>query len=202
MKETSQRVDSNLWPHVFCSGDRVTQIQVQGLGLKGPLPQNFNQLSMLYNLGFQRNHFNGKLPSFRGLSELQFAFLDYNKFDTIPADFFDGLTSIRILALNDNPFNATTGWSIPDKFVRTTARAEADMPSSSHPARLPTFHASAQEPWHALIAYDACVRLCLHAWAGYMDAPMFLESECALLRNAFGLQQVLLQSEENYPLKF
>ncbi|KAJ9696878.1 hypothetical protein PVL29_008879 [Vitis rotundifolia] len=184
MKETSQRVDSNLWPHVFCSGDRVTQIQVQGLGLKGPLPQNFNQLSMLYNLGFQRNHFNGKLPSFRGLSELQFAFLDYNKFDTIPADFFDGLTSIRILALNDNPFNATTGWSIPDKFVRTTASAEADMPSSSHPARLPTFHASAQEPW------------------GYMDAPMFLESECALLRNAFGLQQVLLQSEENYPLKF
>lgn len=95
-----------------------------------------------------------------------------------------------------------TGMGIPDKFVRTTASAEADVPSSSHPARLPTFHASAQGPWHAVIAYDACVRLCLHAWAGgCMDAPMFLESECALLRNAFGLQQVLLQSEEELLVK-
>uniref|UniRef100_F6I3J8 Uncharacterized protein n=1 Tax=Vitis vinifera TaxID=29760 RepID=F6I3J8_VITVI len=55
------------------------------------------------------NHFNGKLPSSRRLSELQFAFLDYNEVDTIPTGFFDGLTSIQILALNDNPFNATTG---------------------------------------------------------------------------------------------
>ncbi|KAJ0653400.1 hypothetical protein HanOQP8_Chr15g0583151 [Helianthus annuus] len=48
-----------------------------------------------------------------------------------------------------------------------------------------------------MIAYDACVRLCLHAWAkGCMEAPVFLENECALLRRAFGLQQVLLQPEE------
>ncbi|WJZ82842.1 hypothetical protein VitviT2T_002567 [Vitis vinifera] len=108
MKEMSQRVDSNLWPRVFCSGGRVTQIQVKGLGLKGPLPQNFTQLSMLCNSGFQMNHFNGKLPSSHRLSELQFAFLDYNEVDTISIGFFDGLTSIQILALNDNPFNATT----------------------------------------------------------------------------------------------
>ncbi|KAJ0695329.1 hypothetical protein HanOQP8_Chr10g0348411 [Helianthus annuus] len=51
-------------------------------------------------------------------------------------------------------------------------------------------------PWHSVIAYDACVRLCLHAWAkGCMEAPMFLENECALLRSTFDLQQVLLQSE-------
>ncbi|KAG8499306.1 hypothetical protein CXB51_005812 [Gossypium anomalum] len=52
-------------------------------------------------------------------------------------------------------------------------------------------------PWQAVIAYDACVRLCLHAWArGCMEAPMFLENECALLRDTFGLQQILLQPEE------
>nr|XP_043617097.1 uncharacterized protein LOC122588943 [Erigeron canadensis] len=69
--------------------------------------------------------------------------------------------------------------------------------SSSFPTRLPTFHASALGPWHGVIAYDACVRLCLHAWAkGCMEAPVFLENECALLRSTFGLQQVLLQSEE------
>ena len=109
MKEMSQRVESNLWPRVFCSGDRVTQIQVKGLGLKGPLPQNFNQLSMLCNLGFQMNHFNGKLSSSRRLSELQLTFFDYNKVDTTLVDFFDGLTSIRILAPDDNPFNGTIG---------------------------------------------------------------------------------------------
>ncbi|KAL6966733.1 hypothetical protein U1Q18_032524 [Sarracenia purpurea var. burkii] len=103
------------YPHVFCSKGRVTQIQVANLGLKGTLPQSFNQLTKLYNLGLQNNHFNGKLPKFSGLSELQFAYLDFNEFDTIPADFFHGLSSIRVLAMDHNPFNATNGWSIPDE---------------------------------------------------------------------------------------
>ncbi|KAL0338705.1 UNVERIFIED_CONTAM: Receptor-like kinase TMK4 [Sesamum angustifolium] len=42
------------WPHIYCSGNRVSQIQVRGLGLKGPLPENFNQLSMLSNIGLNR----------------------------------------------------------------------------------------------------------------------------------------------------
>ncbi|GKV09465.1 hypothetical protein SLEP1_g20962 [Rubroshorea leprosula] len=85
-----------------------------------------------------------------------------------------------------------------DEFIRAGAGEEAAAVSSgAPPARLPTLHASALGPWHAVIAYDACVRLCLHAWAGgCMEAPMFLENECAVLREAFGLQQVLLQSEE------
>ncbi|XVE95208.1 hypothetical protein REPUB_Repub02eG0076300 [Reevesia pubescens] len=87
-----------------------------------------------------------------------------------------------------------------DEFVRSGAGAEAS--SGAHPARVPTFHASALGPWHSVIAYDACVRLCLHAWArGCMEAPMFLENECALLRDTFGLQQVLLQSEEELMAK-
>ncbi|PQQ10519.1 uncharacterized protein Pyn_37378 [Prunus yedoensis var. nudiflora] len=81
------------------------------------------------------------------------------------------------------------------QFVRTTTSSEAAVPSC--PARLPTFYASALGSWHAVIAYDACVRLCLHAWAmECMEAPMFLENECALLRDSFSLRQVLLQSEE------
>ncbi|KAL0370221.1 UNVERIFIED_CONTAM: hypothetical protein Sangu_0340200 [Sesamum angustifolium] len=84
------------WPHVFCSNGRVTQIQVQGLGLEGPLPQNLNQLDKLYNVGFQRNKFTGKLPTFSGLSNLEFAFLDFNEFDAIPADFFHGLSNVRV----------------------------------------------------------------------------------------------------------
>ncbi|XP_010530236.1 PREDICTED: uncharacterized protein LOC104806846 [Tarenaya hassleriana] len=86
--------------------------------------------------------------------------------------------------------------------TRPSAASEASGPPDQHPARLPTFHASALGPWHAVISYDACVRLCLHAWAkGCMEAPMFLDNECCLLREAFGLQQVLLQSEEELLVK-
>ncbi|XP_027329204.1 uncharacterized protein LOC113845810 isoform X2 [Abrus precatorius] len=89
-----------------------------------------------------------------------------------------------------------------DQFVRTATGSEAAPSSNSHPPRLPTFHASALGPWHSVIAYDACVRLCLHAWAMQcMEAPMFLENECSLLRDAFGLRQVLLQSEDELMVK-
>ncbi|WOG94565.1 hypothetical protein DCAR_0313861 [Daucus carota subsp. sativus] len=104
-----------LWPHVFCADGRVTQIQVQNMGLKGPLPKNFNQLVKLQNLGLQRNKLNGTLPSFSGLSELEYAFLDFNEFGGIPSDFFHGLGSVRVLALDENPFNVSSGWSIPDE---------------------------------------------------------------------------------------
>ncbi|KAF2283904.1 hypothetical protein GH714_017082 [Hevea brasiliensis] len=91
-----------------------------------------------------------------------------------------------------------TGNGIPDPSERFAAGKEVNVPTSSLPARLPTFHASAQGPWCAVISYDACVRLCLHSWAKGCaeDAPYFLSDECASLRNSFGLQQVLLQSEE------
>ncbi|KAK9156851.1 hypothetical protein Scep_003425 [Stephania cephalantha] len=101
------------WPHVYCNGESVTQIQVQDVGLKGPLPQDFNGLSRLYNLGLQGNEFSGPLPTFKGLSELQYAYLGRNQFDTIPSDFFDGLTSLQVLSLDGNPLNKTTGWSLP-----------------------------------------------------------------------------------------
>lgn len=53
---------------------------------------------------------------------------------------------------------------------------------------------SGQTAWQTLIAYDACIRLCLHAWArGCTEAPMFLRDECLVLRSAFGLHKFLLQ---------
>ncbi|XVF69255.1 hypothetical protein PTKIN_Ptkin11bG0066400 [Pterospermum kingtungense] len=127
------------WPHVFCSGDRVSQIQVQNLGLKGPLPQNLNQLTKLYNLGLQKNQFNGKLPTFSGLSELEFAYLDNNEFDTIPAGFFDGLSSVRVLALDYNPFNKSTGWSIPKELANSDQLANLSLVNSNVVGPLPDF---------------------------------------------------------------
>ncbi|XP_024531111.1 uncharacterized protein LOC9632175 [Selaginella moellendorffii] len=53
---------------------------------------------------------------------------------------------------------------------------------------------SGHAAWQAIIAYEACIRLCLHAWSrGCAEAPEFLRDECILLRTSFGLQQLLLQ---------
>ncbi|KAK4801662.1 hypothetical protein SAY86_022149 [Trapa natans] len=85
---------------------------------------------------------------------------------------------------------------IKEHSSRNIAGQEAAT-TSLQPPRFPAFRASSLGPWHAVIAYDACVRLCLNAWTrGCTEAPIFLENECFLLRHAFGLQQVLLQSEE------
>ncbi|KAL7174615.1 hypothetical protein ACSBR2_033789 [Camellia fascicularis] len=127
------------WPHVFCSNGRVTQIQVANLGLNGALPQNFNQLTKLYNLGLQKNNFTGNLPTFSGLSELQFAYVDFNEFDSIPTDFFHGLSSVRVLALDFNPFNATTGWSIPDELQNSVQLTNFSCSSCNIVGPLPDF---------------------------------------------------------------
>ncbi|KAL8512388.1 hypothetical protein ACS0TY_018756 [Phlomoides rotata] len=59
---------------------------------------------------------------------------------------------------------------------------------------MPYYCASGQNAWQALVAYDACIRLCLNSWArGCAEAPEFLRDECLLLRNAFGLHKLLLQ---------
>ncbi|KAJ6923899.1 receptor protein kinase TMK1-like [Populus alba x Populus x berolinensis] len=84
------------------------------MSLKGTLPQNLNQLTKLQRLGLQRNQFTGALPSLSGLSELQSVYLDFNQFDSIPSDCFDGLASLQFLALDANNFNASTGWSFPE----------------------------------------------------------------------------------------
>nr|GLL43233.1 receptor protein kinase TMK1-like [Ipomoea trifida] len=127
------------WPYVFCSGGRVTQIQAKGLGLKGTLPQDFNQLDKLQNLGLQKNNLYGKLPSFSGLSNLKFAYLDGNEFDTIPADFFHGLSNVRVLALDKNPFNKTAGWSIPSELQESTRLTNFSCSSCNIAGPLPGF---------------------------------------------------------------
>ncbi|XP_068340935.1 receptor protein kinase TMK1-like [Pyrus communis] len=127
------------WAHVFCAGSRVSQIQVQNLGLKGPLPQNFNQLTELTNIGLQRNHFSGPLPSLKGLSKLRFAYLDFNDFTSIPVDFFEGLDSLEVLALDENNLNATTGWNFPPQLGNSAQLQNLSCISCNLVGLLPDF---------------------------------------------------------------
>ncbi|XP_028777641.1 receptor protein kinase TMK1 [Neltuma alba] len=127
------------WKYIFCKGNRVSQIQAKNLNLSGPLPQNFNQLSMLENIGLQNNKLNGPLPTFSGLSNLRYAYLDYNDFDSIPTDFFDGLLSLEALALDDNNFNASTGWQFPPQLQDSSQLTNLSCMSCNLAGPLPSF---------------------------------------------------------------
>ncbi|OMO82570.1 hypothetical protein CCACVL1_11897 [Corchorus capsularis] len=130
---------SPFWNHVVCERSRVTQIQAQGVGLKGILPESLNKLTMLKNIGLQRNQLSGKLPSFSGLSNLMYAYLDYNNFDSIPADFFEGLDNLQVLALDHNNFNATTGWSFPKALQNSVQLTNLSCMSCNLIGPLPDF---------------------------------------------------------------
>lgn len=93
----------------------------------------------------------------------------------------------RVHEINDQ----YTGPAAEEEGVRTSDRKASSLD------HLPTFYVSGHGSWQILIAYEACIRLCLHAWAtGCMEAPEFLRDECAVLRNSFGLQKILLQPQE------
>ncbi|KAL5865487.1 hypothetical protein ACOSQ3_003001 [Xanthoceras sorbifolium] len=66
----------------------------------------------------------------------------------------------------------------------------------------PYYNTSGQYAWQTLVAYDACIRLCLYAWAkGCTEAPEFLRDECLVLRSAFGLHKYLLQPRGVQPIE-
>ncbi|TYH45129.1 hypothetical protein ES332_D11G243100v1 [Gossypium tomentosum] len=98
----------------------------------------------------------------------------------------------------DTIIQDNSGDEILDQSVRTVEHGGTNESTNNMPTRRPIFHASGLGPWCAVLSYDACVRLCLNSWAKGCteEAPYFLNQECAELRKAFGLRQVLLQPEE------
>ncbi|KAM1181934.1 hypothetical protein ACFX19_000492 [Malus domestica] len=109
----------------------------------------------------------------------------------------------------------TSNWSVPANTngLRKTKSVYSSSPmhysfgngtSNSpvrSPARLPVFSECVQGTWCAVIAYDACVRLCLHAWAQSYCAEVqgFLENESALLRDAFEAE-LLAEQRPSQPI--
>uniref|UniRef100_A0A0D9WBF0 non-specific serine/threonine protein kinase n=1 Tax=Leersia perrieri TaxID=77586 RepID=A0A0D9WBF0_9ORYZ len=102
------------WPHISCDrAGRVNNIDLKNAGLAGTLPATFSNLDALQDLSLQNNALSGPLPSFRAMSSLRHAFLNNNSFDSIPHDFFSGLTDLLVISLDGNPLNHSSGgWSL------------------------------------------------------------------------------------------
>ncbi|XP_078154490.1 uncharacterized protein LOC144549583 [Carex rostrata] len=61
-------------------------------------------------------------------------------------------------------------------------------------AQAPAYAASVHNAWESMVAYEACNRLCINACkSGCTQVAEFLQDECVVLRNAFGIQKFLLQ---------
>lgn len=91
-------------------------------------------------MGFQNNKLNGPLPSLKGLSNLKYAFFDNNEFDSIPFDFFQGLSSLETLALDNNYLNVTTnGWNFPSSLQDSPQLTTLSCMSCNLAGNLPDF---------------------------------------------------------------
>ncbi|PRQ52410.1 hypothetical protein RchiOBHm_Chr2g0155201 [Rosa chinensis] len=91
-----------------------------------------------------------------------------------------------------------------DDRVNESIAGETKIPSvqASRLDHSSYYSTSGQYAWQTLVAHEACIRLCLQAWArGCTEAPDFLRDECLALRNAFGLNTFLLQPRGMQPLE-
>ncbi|EOA14637.1 hypothetical protein CARUB_v10027895mg [Capsella rubella] len=78
--------------------------------------------------------------------------------------------------------------------VKETKTVEDEKISEVTSDELDCHSISGQYAWQSLLAYDACIRLCLYEWSkGSTEASEFLRDECRILRGAFGLHKFLLQ---------
>ncbi|KAJ4961724.1 hypothetical protein NE237_021634 [Protea cynaroides] len=124
------------WAKVFCSGGRVTAIQIGNQGVSGTLPSDLGNLTSLVRLELMNNNISGAVPSLNGLGSLQFLLLSNNQFSSIPADFFSGFSSLQVVGLDKNPFSA---WEIPDSLQNATNLANFSANSANVTGNIPYF---------------------------------------------------------------
>ncbi|MCO5572187.1 hypothetical protein L7F22_025938 [Adiantum nelumboides] len=142
------------WTYVECNGARITQLQLKNAGLEGTLPSTLNRLTNLEQIALQGNSFSGPLPSFSGLSLLTSAYLGSQQFSSIPADFFKDLNSLTVLSLEDNPLNASSGWSLPDDLTSSTSLTILLLTNTTLRGEIPSFLGNLTSLQELRLAYN------------------------------------------------
>ncbi|KAI4299636.1 hypothetical protein L6164_033072 [Bauhinia variegata] len=122
---------------VACSKEgRITRIQLGRKGLQGTLPPNLRNLTELQIFELQYNNISGALPSLSGLNKLQSILVDDNQFESIPSDFFTGMTLLETVDIDNNPFSA---WEIPVSLKDATQLRSFSANSANIKGKIPDF---------------------------------------------------------------
>ncbi|RWW14378.1 hypothetical protein GW17_00021857 [Ensete ventricosum] len=127
---------SSPWRGVLCLRDVVTGLHLSDMGLSGSI--NVDALSRVTGLravSFANNSFSGPIPPLGRLHALKAIYLSRNRFsDDIPTDFFDGMTRLKKLWLNDNAFTGLIPYSLSKATALLELRLEDNDFSGSIPA--------------------------------------------------------------------
>ncbi|KAL3528529.1 hypothetical protein ACH5RR_007851 [Cinchona calisaya] len=131
------------WKGITCSGSRVTEINLSGLGLTGSMGFQLDKLTSVTNFDISNNNlgnqlpyqfpqnvqrlnlagngFNGGLPySVSNMTSLNYLNVGRNQFQGQPSDMFASLTSLSFL---DFSFNAMSG-DLPQSFSSLTSMTD------------------------------------------------------------------------------
>ena len=87
------------WQGVTLLGNRVVEVNANGVGLSGTIPAL--NLTVMVNLFLSNNQLTGALPSFNGLSNLRYLHLDNNQFSSTLPNII-GMPNLESLYLNGN----------------------------------------------------------------------------------------------------
>ncbi|KAL1361292.1 hypothetical protein AAHE18_04G243100 [Arachis hypogaea] len=131
------------WTGVYCDyqSGRIEEIDLSSKSLTGTVPAGLNDsLSQLTELDLSQNNLSGPVPSLANLSFLQYVYLGYNNFTSIPHGCFHGLTSLQILRLRNNinlpPWNFPTDLTAHSSQLRSlylsSTNLMASLPNISH----------------------------------------------------------------------
>lgn len=123
------------WEGVFCTENRVSGIQFSESQVKGEVPSNFKDLSMLKILVLQGNALSGVLP-ICGMTHLETVLIDRNYFSSVPSNCFNGLTNLRTISLDHNPF---TQWEILASLVSARDVEYISIENASLIGKIPKF---------------------------------------------------------------
>ncbi|VAI86001.1 unnamed protein product [Triticum turgidum subsp. durum] len=95
------------WAGVICHKGEVTGLQLENMALSGTIDlRPLKGLRGLRSVSFMDNQFTGPMPDVNELPVLRAIFLSGNKFSgEIPADAFDGMSSLKKVALSKNNFS-------------------------------------------------------------------------------------------------
>ncbi|XP_074591430.1 pollen receptor-like kinase 3 [Curcuma longa] len=102
------------WDGVICQKGSVAGLDLAGEGLSGAIDVDaLAQLANLRTVSFADNNFSGRIPALNRLHALRAIYLSRNRFaGDIPGDFFDSMTRLKKLCINDNDFTGLIPYSL------------------------------------------------------------------------------------------
>ncbi|XP_011072790.1 protein STRUBBELIG-RECEPTOR FAMILY 5 [Sesamum indicum] len=120
------------WKGISCSGSKVTEINLSGLGLTGSFGYKLSDLKSVTRFDLSKNSFKGNIP-YQLPPNLQLIDLSGNEFDGNVPYSISQMTDLKEMDLNNNKLNG----QLSDMFGKLSKLTKMDLSSNSLSGELP-----------------------------------------------------------------